>query len=591
MLAATAENGTIPIEPQRLPFKKHCPITAIVKKTRRTAKPKPPHGSARSWDGVLLAELPPEAVRAIEWAVFAVACVAAVWLNVSLLVHSGAFWRDECSTILVAQSPGWSDLWRALPNDSFPVLFAGLLRLWILSGLGATDVGIRVLGFLIGLGIPAAAFFCCRTFSRRPPLLAVSLLAVCPTTFYFGSSMRAYGLAAIVALLCLAAFWRLVEHPTRRNAVIATVLAVLNVQACYQNSYLLFGIGVAGAVACLFRRRWKLAVLILAIGGLAACSLVPYGSIIAQYRTANELAFSDFHLETVGGKFADALAGGPNALLAVWTLLLGTAALSACLHVVRDGVRGVASPAFYVLVAAVVSGLTGFAFMTINAMSPFEWHYAPLIALLAVDVDVGLEPLNANAWVQQSRIAAAGMVLVLGFLPASAMSHLRRTNVDLACQAIASRAESSDLVLAIPPYIAPSVCHYDHGSAPWTTIPMAGRGQCTSSPAIRQRMATPDAIRPTLQTIQDYLQAGRRVWIVRNHPQETLTSAPPSPPPITARSSGWNQDRCIDAWIKQIDYVLQTHAVNVSGNLLPTGEPVHPLENVTVYRIEGWRAR
>ncbi|MCE5301597.1 MAG: hypothetical protein LLF97_00645 [Planctomycetaceae bacterium] len=102
-------------------------------------------------------------------------------------------------------------------------------------------------------------------------------------------------------------------------------------------------------------------------------------------------------------------------------------------------------------------------------------------------------------------------------------------------------------------------------------------------------MAVPDVIEPTLQTIQKHLQSGRRVWILRNYPRETLTAVPP--PPITTRSSGWNQDRCIDAWIKQIDYALQTHAVRVSDHLPPPEEPVHPLENATVYRVEGWKNR
>ena len=59
--------------------------------------------------------------------------LGAVWillivLHVRLLLNSGAFWRDESSSILLAQAPSWSIMWHHLAIDSFPGLFVALLE-------------------------------------------------------------------------------------------------------------------------------------------------------------------------------------------------------------------------------------------------------------------------------------------------------------------------------------------------------------------------------------------------------------------------------------------------------------------------------
>ena len=147
-------------------------------------------------------------------------------------------------------------MWNHLAIDSFPGLFVTSLRAWIQSGLGASDFGIRLLGILISLGMLVSVFLSCRAMHARFPVLALCLVGLNSVVFSVGSSIRAYGLAVLLIVACFAAFWRVAVQPTRWNAGLAFLLAVLSVHCNYQNSYLLFGIGVAAAVVAALERKW-----------------------------------------------------------------------------------------------------------------------------------------------------------------------------------------------------------------------------------------------------------------------------------------------------------------------------------------------
>jgi len=76
---------------------------------------------------------------------------ALILLHYFRLIHAGALWRDEISTLLVATSNNLVDFYWNQATDSFPFLFALILRLWIcLDPFSATipeqDLWIRTFG-------------------------------------------------------------------------------------------------------------------------------------------------------------------------------------------------------------------------------------------------------------------------------------------------------------------------------------------------------------------------------------------------------------------------------------------------------------
>ena len=101
----------------------------------------------------------------------------------------------------------------------------------------------------------------------------------------YGDSTRAYGLGILLLLLTFWSFWRLVESPSLpgyTKILSAGLLAVLSVQCLYYNSVLLLAI-CAGAIAVAFRMKaWRTIGIILAIGFLAAVSLLPYLPMIRR---------------------------------------------------------------------------------------------------------------------------------------------------------------------------------------------------------------------------------------------------------------------------------------------------------------------
>jgi hypothetical protein len=68
--------------------------------------PKKPPREGQSFARRLLdVEERPAITRSIDIALFALACLLVLYLHVVLFRHSGAFWRDEASTIYSATAP------------------------------------------------------------------------------------------------------------------------------------------------------------------------------------------------------------------------------------------------------------------------------------------------------------------------------------------------------------------------------------------------------------------------------------------------------------------------------------------------------
>ena len=189
----------------------------------------------------------PALTRKIDWALFALMCLSVLVLNVVLYRHSGAFWRDETSSIFLASVPTLKEMWNRLAVDSAPAMFYGSLRLWIAAGAGGSDEGLRLFGILVSLGIVASLSVSCWLLTARLPLLATALVALNVSVFYYCSSLRSYGLAVLFIMPCCAAFWRLCRQPSRWNILASLLLAILSCHTSYQNSYLLLAIGLGGA--------------------------------------------------------------------------------------------------------------------------------------------------------------------------------------------------------------------------------------------------------------------------------------------------------------------------------------------------------
>ena len=79
-----------------------------------------------------------------------------VVLHGASLNHAGGLWRDEANTMSVATLPSLSLLWHTLKFEAFPLLPFVTLRGWAAMVGADNDFGLRIFGFLTGLGVLGA---------------------------------------------------------------------------------------------------------------------------------------------------------------------------------------------------------------------------------------------------------------------------------------------------------------------------------------------------------------------------------------------------------------------------------------------------
>src|SRR4029077_16419048 len=127
-------------------------------------------------------------------------------------------------------------------------------RAWSAAGLGNTDLGLRVLGLFAGLFLLLAFWFASWTMRNGAPLLAVTLAGLNITMIRAGDSLRGYGLGSALAVLTLAVIWRLTCRPRLATFFCAMAVAIISVQALYQNVFFVFAACCGGFVVCAMER-------------------------------------------------------------------------------------------------------------------------------------------------------------------------------------------------------------------------------------------------------------------------------------------------------------------------------------------------
>lgn len=368
-------------------------------------------------------------LRQPEWILALAASVAVVWLHFYFLWHAGGFWRDEVNLINLSNRHSLTEM----SKDSFPVLMPLLVSGWTAIGLGQTDLSLRLMGTLIGLALPAALWLAAWKIHRRPLLLGLVLLAFNTTVISFGDSLRAFGLGSVLILLTTAAAGWFLKNPTWRRTGILAAMAVLSVQALYQNAVFIAAICFGAWAVCARQKNWFAAVKILFVAIVSAASLLPYWTHIASLPDAAAALRTGFDPSYVLINFDNA-AGFPM-LQYTWVWEFFVAAVVACgfvsLLIRARTPAGLASsglpedePLFgkttLLMALAAVAGFFWFA-----ASPATRWYFFPLIAAAIVWCDArsakhfaGREPgtgIDAAAVVAADLRLFSGVTLLAAF--------------------------------------------------------------------------------------------------------------------------------------------------------------------------------
>ncbi len=539
-----------------------------------------------------------------EWLTFALLALVAVALHIRFVTAVGGLWRDETNSVNLATLPTLAQVWRFLDYDSFPVLYFAVLRGWTaIFGLG-NDEALRVLGLLIGLGILGALWANARAFGSRLPLLSLALIGLNPMVVRYGDSNRAYGLGILLILFTLRSFWRLVERPAAPSAkqiALAAVLAVLSVQCLYYNSILLLAIA-AGAVAVALRAKaWRTAGTIIAIGALAAASLLPYAPIIMRMRAWTFLVSYPATFSWLWKRAGEVMGSPEPGAVWLWVgLVVVSLGVTLVALLLRRSSSGRLPAAVLFGAVALVVGVAGYAaFLRMLNYYTQPWYYVTLAAFAACTLDVvlGAWPASGNrnfpAIILRCLRPSVALGLICFTVPLTWYElPTRHTNVDLIASQFQKFSREGD-VIVIPRWeCAISFCRYYHGQAEVVTIPPIADHRFHRYDLVLAQMKTKDAEQPVLDRMEKALRAGHRVFLADALPLPAADAPLPTlRPPYQNPNGAWHGDRYYAVWNAYVGRFLRAHATRAERIeiALPPGIKVQKFEELEPGVVAGWQ--
>ena len=528
---------------------------------------------------------PPVWLARTERALAVAVTLVALALHVRLCLSAGPLWRDEINTVVVATQPTLAGVWDRLECESFPLLPYALLHGWRSLGLAGTDSGFRGFGLIVGLAAVAALWWGHGRARLPPPLLALVLFAIDPVVLRWGDSIRGYGLGELAILLTFTLVFEALRRPRPVSVGLAVLAAIAAVQTVYQNSVLVFAIGVAGAVVS--RGRPRRAALALGIGAVAALSLLPYLGVMGrarQYRLVSIEGATPGHLASV---FWRALGpeigvGWPgHVLAAAWVGVVAVALVTVAAG--RPASRRRRALACYGLLVLLIAVPAQFAFLLLLGFPTMPWYSLSLVALMAVSVEAML-PSGPPAF-RFGRLVLTGALLVLVTPSAYAYVGLRQTNMDLAAAAVAG-AQRDDLVVVSPWFLAVSFNRYYVGAAPWSTIPPLEDMSVHRTDLLARQLQAEDPIAPLVTRVENTLRGGHRVYWV-GLPAPSIDRPPGRLAPLRGPVNGALQGLYCANWTLHVAQALSSHGGAAETVPLAPHRPPQPYERARVWVTTG----
>ncbi len=446
--------------------------------------------------------------------------VAIVWLHFYFLFHAGGFCGDEVDVINLAGGHSLAFMAR----DSFPILLPLLVKGWTAMGLSNSDLNLRLLGILIGLGMAGALWLAAWTARCAPPLLSLTLLGLNGWAIFWGDYLRAYGLGSLLIVLTLSAMCFLLGKPTWWRTGILSVVAVLSVQALYQNAIFFASIGLGGWAVCLLRKDKDTALKIFTAGMVAVISLLPYWGYVLKWSPSAAAIRPGFSFVAASDNFNTVTAFPLPQYVWVWKLLglavigLGVAAFfRPPQRSVRSGDRMALAELQVFAGTTLLAALVGYIiFLYFAALITSPWYFLPLMALGAVCFDFCV-PVPLTTLPRPFRAVVWGILIGTAGVAVPFAAHdlnCRFTNVDLVVKRLMKEISPQDYVVVTPWYLGISFDRYYKGAAVWDTLPPVADHSTYRFDLAQAATENSPASQPVLDRIANTLQSGHRVWIV-----------------------------------------------------------------------------
>jgi hypothetical protein len=516
---------------------------------------------------------------------------ALVALHLEFRRHAGPLWRDEVNGVNLIGMPSFGDVLANVHLDSFPYVWASVLRLWAVSA-GDDDATLRLLGLVVGLATLGSIWWTGRRLGLDAPLVTLVLVGMNPSIVVYGDSVRGYGAGAMTVCWALGALWAFVQRPRRTTFALALVAAIVSVQTYFPNGVLLGAIGLGSAAVCARRRAWSTLAGVAAVGAASAASLALAAPWIRYAFEVGKLEQGEWPLGSLVGVFRGALAPEVPALAVAWIGAAIVAPIGWGMGM-RSTAPGDTRPDVALMAAVTLPAALAsyFAYLHLIARLPTQyWYYLSLMIVLALCLDVGVwlaaSRVRYGPWL---RVAAVGLAAVLGARDVRARVDVRMTNVDVVARRIASDARAVDLVVVVPWVAGITFQRYYAGAAPWITVPDMKEHRFHRHLEVAEKMKLgDDGAREELERVERTLRAGARVWVAGPLRAPTPGETVPRLVPAPGGPRGWRAAPYLDAWELRLGALLREHAGDVWNVPVPDVGPVNRWESLPLVMAEGW---
>lgn len=511
---------------------------------------------------------------------------AAIYLRAIALASGGALWRDEANTVGLATLPRLTDVWANLQFDSFPMLWLLIVRAFAAVAGAYNDSAFRALGFVIGLALIAALWINARSFGYRAPLVALALFAVSPSVMIWGDSLRAYGLAMLLIFLTGSMLWRFVESPSALRFACAACVAILGVQTVYYNSAILLALCAGAVAACAMNRRWKTAASVVAIGAVAALSLVPYIATIRSASSWNSLVrIPGYSVEWFFLKLYESLFPGGGWTFIVWVTAAVAGTIGGLAAVMNPEWLGLSKKereiTVFALVSLVVGAIASFLFLRELSYYTQPWYYLTLLTVVAFGIDVLSGTLIRAPDKRGLRLVVVlAMGLATTFVGKAVVSE-RMTNADLVAVKIEQTARPGDIVIVNPWYYGVSFDRYYHGTSAWRTVPDIPFHRFHRYDLVMEatRQRNSYAMQSVIDDAQAALKQGNTVFVIGTF---SLGRSQPQSVPIAGDQQIQNR------WMSAV-YDSLMEAGTITDIPIVSPNHVSRYENLRVTALRGWQ--
>jgi len=487
-----------------------------------------------------------------ERLVVAVALAWAALLNLCFFISAGPLWRDEANSVQQACLPNWNTVRASLQYDSFPILYPAILRAWASIPPLSSDLALRSMGLLVGLGLLVSICRVCRLLGSRAPITALVLLAVDPILISETCSIRPYGLTLLALLWAFASLGMCLVRPSKRWYLAATIASIVSVQLSYNSAFFIAVFGLAAAGLTLWRGGRRAAPALLIPGVFAALTLLPYWTVLE--RAGEWVALLHYRVDWTQF-FASYAKEHSIVSPIVWMLFLALA----CLTFVFRNRNGRTSPAGPVIVpyavgVAALGLLSQVLFVELMKVPPFPRYFLPALLFIGIALQLVLEQRRHTS---HAMLAVAALIFTAG--PAWSWLSLQRTSVDRVAQLLEREARAEDLVILSPWFLHPSFQRYYRGSSDWITVPGLPHAPITRYDLFMKAMLRNDPAGDLASRLDKTLNRGGRLWLVYQAiGQVPDQDHPPDVPSSSSTLDGEDYVRHRSYWEREIWFLLRS---------------------------------